>query len=661
MLIASLGTLFATACLQPYEPAETAKAEKAPVTKTIPAKPRAQPAPAMPGKNVPAIKVDTVGYPATWRKLAIFNVQPTRPVVLAEQGQIVYEIPTTSVIQRSLDPASGDPVWHVEFTPFDQVGRYRLADGDVKSDFFTIGPDGYQRALIAAQKQFYFQRSRTALVRPYAEWEGDAYLRERPSHVHEDVGWDLLDYPEKRRKWKVEGGWHDAGNYDMYVPSTAPTAQALLMAFEEKPEMFADNDLNIPESGNGVPDILDEVKWGLTWVLSVQEKESGAFRHREAVMEWTPEMPADQDRTARWVAGPSTAATAKAVAALAVAARVFEQYDEAFSKRCAEAAKKGWDFLEAHPQQIRVDGKGSKQPEWDDEPGRNDTGARFTASAEMWRTFRDEGALATVRAGMDAPEAQPSEFIKGAWANLSRWALTTLARDQETPNDIRGSAQQRLIAAALSLRQQIEQVDGYRCASRPEDYYWGHNSNLMEKAHILLVAAELTGEHWPRDAARDQWHWMLGRNPNGYSMVTRVGKGPTRIYHMEWGSYEPPPPGYLVGGPNAVQMKMLSPEAPAKAILWDNPEPLRSGLPAHALWHWKQSDLWDGGFLPEGDWTNGWWAVTEGDIYYNANLVLVAAHMQEKAPQPSPPPRTAALGTPEPSAGSLQPARPAKP
>jgi endoglucanase len=75
--------------------------------------------------------------------------------------------------------------------------------------------------------------------------------------VHDDVAWDYADYPQKKRKWQVRAGWHDAGNYEQYVPSTAPTAQALLMAYEQHPELFKDGDGNLPESGNGVPDIRD--------------------------------------------------------------------------------------------------------------------------------------------------------------------------------------------------------------------------------------------------------------------------------------------------------------------------------------------------------------------------------------------------------------------
>jgi endoglucanase len=331
----------------------------------------------------------------------------------------------------------------------------------------------------------------------------------------------------------------------------------------------------------------------------------------------------------RWIAGPSTAATAKAVAVLARAARAYKGHDDAYAKRCGESAKRGWAWLQAQDGRVKAENFGSKQPLWDDEPEFTDVGARFVAAAEMWITFRDKAALGAARDLLDEKEAQPKELTTGAWANLSRWAVAALALDDKTPAEVRNVARDRILAAAASMREQVEKGDGYRCASTPSEYYWAHNSNLLEKAHVLMVAAKLDPKaEWARQAARDQWHWVLGRNPNGYSMVTQIGKGPTRIYHMEWGNAEPPPPGYLVGGPNAQNMGFLAPGAPAKALLWDNPRKLRSGVDAHSMWHWHQSDLWDGGFVPEGDYTEGWWAVTEPDIIYNANLVLVGAGMQ---------------------------------
>jgi endoglucanase len=582
-------------------------------------------APAKPGVNVPAIKINTVGYETSWRKIAIFNVEPKGAVVKdAKSGKTVLTIAANKIEARGLDEASQDQAWQVDFSELRQAGQYKLACEGAESDPFVIGDALYGKALVAGIKSFYFQRTRTALPEPYAVWEGKAYTRKNASHVHDDVGWDLLDFPKKKRKWKVEGGWFDAGNFDMYIPSTAVAAQTLLLAYEWAPDHFGDKQLNIPESGNGIPDLLDETRWGLIWILSLQEP-SGVFRASEAMIDWSPEGPADQDKSVRWISGPSSSATAKAVAVLAMAAKIYERWDKPLAARCATAAHKAWAWLEKNPGHLRAQRNGGgQQPLWDDEPENNDVGARFAAASEMWWRYRDRSALKKVEHFMaHAKETQPDQFVDSAWTNISRFGIGALALDPEAPAPLRAEARKRLLAAAELLRPQVEKKDGYRCATKPSEYYWGSNSNLMEKLHLLSVAARVApAGSWLIEAARDQWHWILGRNPNGYSMVTRVGKGPDRFYHLEWGPHEPPVPGFLVDGPNYRTMEWLAPGAPAKAILWDNPKPLRSGLPAHSLWHWRQSDMWDGDFVPEGEWSSGWWAVTECDILYSANFVL---------------------------------------
>jgi endoglucanase len=588
------------------------------------------PAPAMPGRNVPVVKVDTVGYPAHWRKIAVFNVEPKGAVVKDDSGKVAYRFTKGDVFAFGEDPASKDRVWQVDFTGLTVTGRYQVTGGGEKSDWFEVGPGVYRRALDLSVKHLYFQRCRTPLKEPYAIHSGASYTRNSACHDHAGVGWDLKDYPDKKRRIPMRKGWHDAGNFEMYVPSTAPTCQALLTAFERRPALFKDSDLDIPESGNGLPDILDEAEWGLEWVLCMQEKDGGV-RHRDALMQWSPDGPADTDHNDRWVAEVGTASTAKACAAFAQAARVLKKRDPAFAARCEDAAQRAWKWLVAHPDRIVVDGHGSSQPLWDDgKEYPRETGARMVAAAEVYRTFGYGTALEQFRKLLATDDALPNALLTGAWTNLSRWALMGMIGNREVPEEVREAAKARLLETADLLRERVLERDGYRCASLPTDYYWGHNSNLMEKAEILAMAAQLDpeGHAWALEAARDQWHWVMGRNPNGYSMVTGVGRAPTAMFHCEWGR-RPPPPGYLVGGPNSKDAGFLSPGAPAKALLWDNPEPLRSGAPAHAMWHQAQPDLWDGGFVPENQWTVGWWVVNEPDIYYNANLVLVASLMQE--------------------------------
>ncbi|HTA93269.1 MAG TPA: glycoside hydrolase family 9 protein, partial [Polyangiaceae bacterium] len=368
-------------------------------------------APAMPGVNVPAIKVDTVGYPTGWRKIAVFNLDPKGAVVRDQAGKVAYTFRPEDLKDRGTDESSQDHVVQGDFSALAQPGTYTVEVGAAKSDPFVIGKGVYAAALKASLKHFYLQRCRTVLERPYGEWLGTAYTRSAPCHVHADVGWDYATYPEKKQKWQMVEGWHDAGNFDMYVPSTAPTAQSLLIAYESHPELFKE-DSNIPESHNKIPDILDEARWGLTWILSMQEPDSGAFRARVAVFDHSDPDPV-KERKPQWVAGVGTASTAKATAVLAQAARVFKKFDPAFAATCEKAARAGFAFLEKHPERILVDGKGSDQPLWDDSTEYPEIGARFTAAVEMYRSFRVPTALMRVRSLLSDPETQPAKFVEG--------------------------------------------------------------------------------------------------------------------------------------------------------------------------------------------------------------------------------------------------------
>lgn len=88
---------------------------------------------------------------------------------------------------------------------------------------------------------------------------------------------------------EVSGGWHDAGDYGRYVVPGAQTIQDLFMAYEDYPEIWngpdADN-MDIPESGNGIPDILDEARYELDWMLKMQDETSGGVYHKVTCLDF---------------------------------------------------------------------------------------------------------------------------------------------------------------------------------------------------------------------------------------------------------------------------------------------------------------------------------------------------------------------------------------
>ena len=67
------------------------------------------------------------------------------------------------------------------------------------------------------------------------------------------------------------GGWHDAGDYGRYMVTTGISAGTLLWTWEIYGKKIENISLRIPESGNGTPDILNEARWGLEWMLKMQD------------------------------------------------------------------------------------------------------------------------------------------------------------------------------------------------------------------------------------------------------------------------------------------------------------------------------------------------------------------------------------------------------
>lgn len=142
-------------------------------------------------------------------------------------------------------------------------------------------------------------------------------------------------------------GWHDTGDYGKYVASAAQPVHDLLAAYEMYPQKFPDGFNNIPESGNGVPDVLDEVKWELDWLLTMQAPDGGVF-FKVVTTNWPNWMP-QNDNSTRWITEKTTHATAMTCAMYAADARVYRPFMPVFADTCLAKARRSWAWLEAHP------------------------------------------------------------------------------------------------------------------------------------------------------------------------------------------------------------------------------------------------------------------------------------------------------------------------
>ncbi|MEX2456592.1 MAG: glycoside hydrolase family 9 protein [Balneolaceae bacterium] len=442
------------------------------------------------------------------------------------------------------DSASGDRLSAIDFSIFNNPGEYKIqtmGPGKVTSHPFHIGENVYNNALLTMVKSYYYHRCGTR-VDVGTEWNYETcHLDDAPFYSESESS-----------KKSVTGGWHDAGDYNKFSGNTALSASLLLYAYESKPQNFRDNQLGIPESGNGTPDILDEVSWALEWLLKMQ-REDGAVYHKVSQEKWIGEYLPTEDPSTRYLFDVSSAATASFVAASALGARHLAEYNPGLSFELSLAAEKAWRYLEEHTENIPMGGfenpEGVSGGEYGDP---NDLDERLWAAMELYRLTNNGNYLTFF---IDNYEEIITHTISPlSWRDaesLAFHAFLSAEIPDKNGKDVEVIWEKTIRHADTILN--VHRQNNYRNLNRPDQYYWGSNSVGLAYAFDLMQAYNLTNDLEFKYAALDQLHYVLGRNPFNLSQVTGVGSAAVKNpYHQlsEIGGFSSPVPGMLVGGPN---------------------------------------------------------------------------------------------------------------
>ena len=217
-------------------------------------------------ESLPSILVDQVGYAQGSNKIAMIcgETPPETFVVMdAKTGREVY---TGPIEQKGYDEASGMHISYADFTEFNTVGNYYIQASSIgQSYLFEIAEDPYEALFQKVFKKYYVNRCGVTLS---AELAGEA--AHNACHSREAQMKD-----EAMIKRDVSGGWHvdEIGSRD--VNKGCQTVNSMLLTYELYPNAFGD-EMGIPESGNGIPDLLDEVRYEIDWLLKMQDSTSGA-------------------------------------------------------------------------------------------------------------------------------------------------------------------------------------------------------------------------------------------------------------------------------------------------------------------------------------------------------------------------------------------------
>nr|WP_308424577.1 glycoside hydrolase family 9 protein [Micromonospora sonchi] len=517
----------------------------------------------------PRVRVNQVGYLPGGPKNATVVTEATKALpwqLRSAAGAVVARGTTTP---RGVDPASAQNVHSVDFSSYHSPGRgLTLAvDGEV-SHPFDISGTLYDQLRSDALQFFYIQRSGIAID---GDLVGEEYARPAghlgvaPNQGDTDVPCQpgVCDY-----RLDVRGGWYDAGDHGKYVVNGGIATYQLLSAFERTKNAatagfgaaLGDGTLRLPERDNGVPDVLDEARWELEFLLRMQvpagKPLAGMAHHKIHDRNWTglPLRPEDDDEL-RELHPPSTAATLNLAAVAAQCARLFAPYDPAFAQRCGSAAKTAYAAAKANPTRYASPTDGNGGGAYDDG---NVTDEFYWAAVELYLTTGERAYLTDLTA---SPHHTGDVFdARGfGWqsvAALGRLDLATM------PNGLPAADLARVrtsvTAAADGYLAEIRrQAYGLPMPGDPDSYFWGGNSSVINNAVVLATAFDLTGQAKYRDGAVQTMDYILGRNALNISYVTGWGEHAaenqhSRIFgHQLDPSMPKPPAGSLAGGPNA--------------------------------------------------------------------------------------------------------------
>jgi len=514
---------------------------------------------------LPAVRVNQLGYFPKGEKVAVWVSNEATPQVWKLVDDKKQELATGKTKPLGQDSASGEALHEIDFSSVAVEGQaYVLEVNGQVSPPFSISPSVYQDLKRDSLQYFYHNRSGVPIALPFA---GEAKWARPAGHAESDKKVPCGPGAGCSYELDVHGGWYDAGDHGKYVVNGGIAVWTLLNAYERARALgslsrFQDGSLNLPEQGNRVPDLLDEARFELDFLLRMQVPEghadAGLVHHKIHDIEWTALgiRPDQAEKSVKRQLRPvSTAATLNLAAVAAQAARLYRPFDAEFAARALKAAERAYLAARKAPNRLASPTDKTGGGPYDDTDLEDEF---FWAEVELWLATEQSSYLEALkknpyfngkRSSHGLDWRQTELLGKISWLYAKGSSETAARKIQET--QLLALANQ-YVEAALS--------QGYRVPYAPDSggkYYWGSNGAVVNTGLVLGVAFDLSHDKKYLRAAEWALDYILGRNPLSQSYVSGYGVRPLRHpHHRFWAeqadpAFPPPAPGALSGGPNS--------------------------------------------------------------------------------------------------------------
>jgi endoglucanase len=590
----------------------------------------------------PLIRVDQFGYLPDFNKIAVivdpqtgFNAEqqyqpgPLLEVHRAGDHQVVFKGAPVTWQQGATHVQSGDRGWYFDFSSLKKAGTYYIFDPAtrVRSYAFSIGPAVYDSVLAAALRVFFYQRINCDKPARFAyeKWADGPCFDDAGAQAYAVRNrWAMNDSSTTR---DLHGGWYDAGDPNKYTTFAFDPMMIALETWRQHPKVFADN-YNIPESGNGIPDLLDELKWELEWLCRMQNTDNGGFLLKDGVITYEDKTPMSADRRPRFYLPECTSATLSGAAILAAAAVVYQAQPQTelqvFGRNLQARAMQAFSRARSTTREFtyfetECDDQLIKSGDADVDSLRQIqmamSAAVYLYEATGQRYYRDFVEKNIRRSG---------PLKQNTWEPYTQSFGVVLLR-YSTLRGVPKSTRQlirdhKLNHTMFGLADAVRQADLYRAFLSDNYHNWGSNMRRAGAGGMLLDMVSFgldkkQGRAY-REAAADYLHYLHGVNPLGLVYLTNMYSYggdfcANEMYHTGYNDGTPydhallspkgPPPGYLTGGPNR---------------FYTGTEPgIKDQPPGKAYKDWNGGSPYNS------------WEITEPAIYYQMAYINLLARL----------------------------------
>ncbi len=491
------------------------------------------------------VLLNQIGFESVSQKLAIVpgNISGKFSIKDFSNNNTVYD-GTISI--PSIWNYSNQIVRTIDFSSFSTHGTYYISlKGDtVKSSKFEINDCVYYTLATTAIRSYYYRRASIAIDSVHGgQWARAEGHPDTNVYVHASAA--SAERPEGTIISSPRG-WYDAGDYNKYIVNSGISTYTLLALLEHYPDYFNDVKLNIPESSNDLPDLLDEILWNVRWMLTMQDPNDGGVYHKLTTKIFSSFVMPNKDLASRYVVQKTTAATLDFTAVMAVCARILKAYNTqlpGLADSCSNAAIAAWNWAKLNPSIYYS------------QPSDITTGAygdgyvvdEFAwAGAEMYLATKQDSFM---------QNNNILQMISNVpnWSTVNTLGVISLAQHLSDVNPL-------LVDTAIVKNKIISLADNLYSTylSSPfkislTTFPWGSNAEICNESFILLQAYRLTKDIKYLTAAKANLDYILGKNPTGYCFITDFGnKSPKFIHDRQSGSDKipDPVPGLMSGGPN---------------------------------------------------------------------------------------------------------------